>query len=180
MDTKETMVTRSYNDSYRCLTCTGDRILHAVLEKGRDLMLSISDQHFPAVVPPQDDNCMASVRMSNVGLWSLAVHTIWQICNEWSKELRKHAVSQDQHGALSLLQRALSKKKRITLYFSSGTGLTSEGAAGYSFAMHCILQLSQTKEFREANSSLIRHVIFPQPLIYHIEKPYSRDILGPE
>ena len=89
-------------------------------------------------------------------------------------------MSADLHGALSLLQRALGKKKRITLYFSSGTGLTSEGAAGYTFAMHRILQLSQTKEFREANSSLIRHVIFPQPLIHHIEKPYSRDILGPE
>ena len=99
MDTKETTVARSYGDSCRCLTCTGDRTLYALSEKGRDLMLSISDQHFPAVVPPQDDNCMASVRMSNVGLWSLAVHTIWQICNECFKAPRKQAVSQDQHEA---------------------------------------------------------------------------------
>ena len=29
-------------------------------------MLSLSDQHFPAIVPPQDGNCMAIVRMSNM------------------------------------------------------------------------------------------------------------------
>ena len=46
--------------------------------------------------------------------------------------------------------------------------------------MQRILQLTQTKEFREGESSLIRHVIFPQPLIHHIDKPYSRDSLTPE
>ena len=45
-------VTRSYDDSLRCLTCTGPRKLHRVLEKGKDLILFISDQHTPAVIPP--------------------------------------------------------------------------------------------------------------------------------
>ena len=44
----------------------------------------------------------------------------------------------------------------ITLYYSSGNGLSAEGAAGYTFTM----QLSQAKEFREGNSSLIRHIVY--------------------
>jgi hypothetical protein len=44
--------TRSYDDSMRCLTCTGKRKLHKVLEKGRSLFLFISDQHAAAVIPP--------------------------------------------------------------------------------------------------------------------------------
>ena len=43
--------------------------------------------------------------------------------------------------------------------------------------MQRILQLTQTKEFRGGESSLIKHVIFPQPLIHYINKPYSRDKL---
>jgi hypothetical protein len=73
---------------------------------------------------------MATVRMSNMGLWSLAVKTIWQIANDWSKHPKNHAVAAYLHEALSLLQKALGKKKTITLFFSSGTGLTSGGAAG--------------------------------------------------
>ena len=65
--------------------------------------------------------------------------------------------------------------QRITFYFSSGTGLTPEGAACYIFAMQRILQLSK----REGNSSLIRHVVLSQLLIHHIEKPFTRDSLGP-
>ena len=84
---------------------------------------------------------MTSVKMSNVGLWSLAVHTI---CKERSKEPRHYAVSQDQHEALTLIQRALGKKQPITLYFSSGTGLISEGAAGYTFAMQRLQQVKMS------------------------------------
>ena len=97
--------------------------------------------------------------MSNMGLWSLAIHTVWQICNKWSKEPKQYAVSQDAHGALTLLQKALGKRKRITLCFSSGTGLTSEGAAGYTFAMQCILQVTQSKESKEGKTNFIRHVL---------------------
>ena len=76
--------------------------------------MSISDQHFSASIPAQCSSCMASVRMSNKGLQSLAIHTVQEICNKWSKEPKQYAVSQDAHGALTLLQKALGKIKRIT------------------------------------------------------------------
>ena len=101
--TRDPTVTRSYNDSYRRLTCTGPRKLHKVLEKGRDLFLLISDQHAPAVIPPQDENCITSVRMSNMSMMDLAIHTVWHIVNEWSKHPKRCAVSADKYGALSLL-----------------------------------------------------------------------------
>ena len=72
----DTTVTKSYDDRFRCLTCTGSRKLHNILEKRRDLFLSISDQHFPAIVPPQDGNCMVTVRMSNMSLMDLGTHTV--------------------------------------------------------------------------------------------------------
>ena len=83
IDTNGTTATRSRNDDYRCLTCTGDRAQHPVLAREK----------------------------------------LSQICKACSKEPKEYAVAQNAHGALTLLQKPL------------GTGLTSEGAAGYTFAM---------------------------------------------
>ena len=43
IDTKETRVIRSWNDDYRCLTCTGDRAQHPVLAREKDFWIIISD-----------------------------------------------------------------------------------------------------------------------------------------
>ena len=39
MNKRDTTVTRSYDNSFRCLTCTGTRKLHNILKTGRDLFL---------------------------------------------------------------------------------------------------------------------------------------------
>ena len=75
------------------------------------MFLSISDQHFPPVVPPQDGNCVGTVRMANMSLMDLGTHTVWQIVSNWAKHPRKYAVSADEHGALTL-----TKKERISHY----------------------------------------------------------------
>jgi hypothetical protein len=170
--------TRSYDDSLRCLSCTGKRKLHRVLEKGKTLFLFISDQHAPAVIPPLDEHCITSVRMSDMSLMDLAIHTVWLIVNEWSKKPQKSAVSLDEFGACTLLQMALSRGTKVVLFFASGSGLTLEGPQGQTFAMARIMQLCCAIQFKQGESSLISRVIFPQPLIPSIERP---DItLGPE
>ena len=173
MHKKDTHVTRMYEDNYRCLTCTGRPKHHNILEKRKDLFLSITDQHLPALVSPQDGNCFVPVRMANYTLMYLAAHTVWQIVNDWSKNPRKWAVSADQHGLLSLLQIALYKRKKVTLFFSSGSGLTSEGAQGQTYALQRILQLCNAKEFKKEDNSLIRHIIFPHPLITKVARPQA-------
>ena len=40
-------------DDNRCLTCTGDRAIYPVLEKVKDFMLSITDQHYRTSIPAQ-------------------------------------------------------------------------------------------------------------------------------
>ena len=120
-----------------------------------------------------DENCFVTVRMANMSLIDLGTHTVWQIVNDWSKHPKKEAVSADKHGALTLLQMALKKGKKITLFFVSGSGLTLEGAQGQTFAMQRILQLCQAREFKAGDNSLIRHVILPQPLIPYIARPFS-------
>ena len=85
--------------------------------------------------------------------------------NEWSKKPKKSAVSADQFGALTLLQIALERRTRITLLFSSGSGLTLEGPQGQTYAMGRILQLCNALQFKEGDGSLIKNVIFPKPLI---------------
>jgi hypothetical protein len=70
-------------------------------------------------------------------LWNLGVHTVWQIINKRSETLRNNkpqqmAVSLDEFGALSLLHKALNEEHRVTLLFSSGTGLTADGPARYT------------------------------------------------
>ena len=147
--------------------------MHHILEKGRDLFLSISDQHFPAVVPPQDGDCFVTVRMANMSLIDLGTHTVWKIVNAWSKTPKKYAVSADEHGALTLLQMALKKGKRVILFFASGSGLTLEGAQGQTFAMQRILQLCNAKEIKVGDNSLIRHFILPYPWIPYITRPFT-------
>ena len=104
-----------------------------------------------------------------MSLIDLGTHTVLQIVNDWSKTPKKYAVSANEHGALTLIQMALKKQKRVILFFASGIGLTLEGAQGQTFAMQHILQLCNDKEFKEGDNSLIMHVIFPQTLI-----PYKR------
>lgn len=142
-----------------------------MLEKGKDLFLLISDQHAPAVIPPLEEYCITYVRMSNMSMMDLGLHTVWSIVNEWSKHPKKSAVSADQFGALTLLQIAFERRTRITLFFASGSGLTLEGAQGQTYAMARILQMCNAIQFEEGDISLIRHVIFPQPLIPSLEKP---------
>ena len=62
---------------------------------------------------------------------------------------------------------------RITLFFSSGSGLTLEGPQGQTYAMGRILQLYNALHFKKGDGSLIKNVIFPQPLIPSLEKPNS-------
>ena len=109
--------------------------------------------------------------MSDISLMDLGLHTLWSIVNEWSKKPKKTAVSADQYGALTLLQIALERRTRITLFFSSGSGLTNEGTQGQTYAMGRILQLCNALQFKEGEGSLSRHVISPQPLILSLEKP---------
>ena len=78
---RDPTVTRSYDDSLRCLTYTGPRRLNNVLEKGKDLFLLISDQHAPAVIPPPEEYCITSVLMSNMSMMDIAVHTVCSIMN---------------------------------------------------------------------------------------------------
>ena len=115
-----------------------------------------------------------------MSLMDLGTHTVWLIVNDWAKHPRKYAVSADEHGALTLLQMALKKGKNITLFYTSGTGLTSEGAQGQTFAIQRILQLCQSREFNEGENSMIRHIIFPQPLIPYIVRPFSSFSKAPE
>ena len=178
MHKRDYTATRSYDDDLRCLVCTGERKLHKVLEKGRPLFLFISDQHAPSYIPPQDENCITSVRMSDMSLMDLGTHTIWHIVSEWSKREPKHAVSMDEHGACTLLQMALSRGMNIVLFFSSGSGMTLEGPQGQTFAMARIIQLCNALQFKHGERSLISKVIFPQPLIPAVERPDTT--MGPE
>ena len=56
-------VTRTWNDSYQCLTCKGKDKLHHIIRRGQDFAQVIADQHSPAVIPPLDGYCIASIRM---------------------------------------------------------------------------------------------------------------------
>jgi hypothetical protein len=65
---------------------------------------------------------------------------------------------------------AIKKGKRVTLFFAAGSGLTLVGSQGQTYAMHSFLQLCNAKEFKEGDIPLIRHIIFPQPMIPYLKK----------
>ena len=74
---------------------------------------------------------------------------------------------------MTLLQMTLANGKKLTLFFASDSGLTLEGSQGQTYAMQRILQLRNAKEFKEGDNSLIRHIIFPQPLNPYFTRPFS-------
>ena len=152
-----------WDDDFNCTTCTTP---HPVINKWTGLVLAVTDQHFPAYLPPCDGRCMAIVRHSNLGMTDLCNHTILPIHNQ-----AKKATSLDTHGPLALLQKAILERKPVILFYTSGTGLTSEGPSGTTLAMQRILGLSQSIVLKDGETPIIRHVIFPQPLTHFTDAP---------
>ena len=80
--------------------------------------------------PPLDGNCVVTVRMFNMCLMDLGTHTVWQIVNDWSKHPKKEAVSADKHGALTLLQMDLKRRKKGNFILCFRLRLDSRGSTG--------------------------------------------------
>ena len=118
---------------------------------------------------------MAIARHSNLGMMNLSYHTILAIHNK-----SKKASSLDTHGPLALLQKAILERKPVTLFYSTGSGLTSEGPAGTTFAMQRILGLSQSNILKDGETPIIQNVIFPQPLTHFTDAPMSKYCKEPE
>ena len=66
------------------------------------------------------------------------------------------------------------------MFYTSGTGLTSEGPSGTTLAMQRILGLSQSIVLKDGETPIIRHVIFPQPLTHFTDAPMSKFSKEPE
>ena len=59
------------------------------------------------------------------------------------------------------------------------SAMTSEGPAGYTYAMQRLLQITQSKEFMDGQINLTRHVAFPQPPFHHVVRPYGQGSKDP-
>ena len=118
-DLKNPSVTRNWDDQFNCRICFGDRASHPVIDKRYGLPLAITDQHFLCAVHPLDGCCLLHEQHGADELWY--IHHLGHY-----EQGEARCVSKG-FGALTLLQKALLDRNKISLVFSSpGTGLTSE------------------------------------------------------
>ena len=78
-----TVLSKTWDKDFNCTTCVPS---HPVINKWTGLNLSVSDQHFPSMLPPCDDKCLSIARMAIFGLMELAKHTILPIHNQSKKK----------------------------------------------------------------------------------------------
>ena len=73
MVSHDTVLSRTGGEDYNCTTCTTP---HPVIKKWKGLVLAMTEQQFPAYLPPCDGKCMAIARHANLGMMNLSNLTI--------------------------------------------------------------------------------------------------------
>lgn len=167
---KTTTRTLTYNRELKCLTCSGDRYRHDILDNKGDhgLIVLLGDQFLPAIVSSQPECCVVVCRYSNLSLGDLYEFLLQPLVKD-----KLNSVSGDTNGVTYLLQEALKAGLEVKLAVSSGTSLLMDGAANYIELMQMIYDLSQSWVFKMSSEvgarSRIVSCTFPQPCLPYIE-----------
>ena len=85
---------------------------------------------------------MPVVRYQNASLSSIGTHIFWLLASAWGQDPRVTPVSEDAHGPVTVLNRALLLGKEIHIFLASGTGMRADQGTGYSVEMQRIINLS--------------------------------------
>jgi len=123
------------------------------------LMLSLSDQHCPAVVT-QPGACVATYRVTEMGMTDLVTHI-----------LSTDVSYQGHFGAKELLVQAGNAKMSVILSVCSGTGLFKDGPGPYVQSAQTILKMCALNEAL----GHIKQLLFPTPLVHSIEDQNDED-----
>ena len=122
-------------------------------------MLSLSDQHCPAVVT-QPGACVATYRVTEMGMTDLVTHI-----------LSTDVSYQGHFGAKELLVQAGNAKMSVILSVCSGTGLFKDGPGPYVQSAQTILKMCALNEAL----GHIKQLLFPTPLVHSIEDQNDED-----
>ena len=153
-------------------TRKGHHILDNHLEKG--LTIILGDQHLPAMVTCESEQCTVVCRYSNTTLADLHEFMMMPL-------IKNPAIlqSKDKGGFSEVVKQAVELELDITLVVSSGTSWLNDGPGGYVDSMQVIYDWSQAFAFKvktrdKKYRALFSCVLFPQPMIPFI-KPYDEE-----
>ena len=108
---------------------------------------------------------MSVVRYQNASMSSVGTHIFWE------KDPRVNPVSEDAHGPVTVLNRALLLGKEIHVFIASGTGMRADQATSYSVEMQHIINLTSSRCFGQGRHTLFKNVVFLQPAIPFLNPP---------
>jgi len=134
-------------------------VVHPLIQANGLLMLSLSDQHFPAVVN-QPGVCVATYRVTEMGMTDLVTHI-----------LSTGGSFQGHFGAKELLEEAGKAKMSVILSVCSGTGLFKDGPGPYVQSAQSIITMCTINE----HLGHIKQILFPTPLVHSIADQRDED-----
>ena len=114
---------------------------------------------------------MPVVRYQNASLSSIGTQVFWLLASSWEKDPRVNPVSEDAHGPVTVLNRALLLGKEIHVFIASGTGMRADQATGYSVEMQRIINLTSSRCFGQGRHTFFKNVVFLQPAIPFLNPP---------
>jgi hypothetical protein len=87
------------------------------------------------------------------------------LASYWEKDPGVNPVSEDAHGPVTVLNRALLLGKAIHEFIASGTGMRADQATGYSVEMQRIINLTSSRCFGQGRQTLFKNLVFLQPAL---------------
>ena len=157
-----------------CRVCEGARKGHSILDNnlGKGLTIILGDQHLPALITTESEQCTVVCRYSNTTLGELHEFFMMPLIKS-----PNNIQSKDKGGFTVVIKKAVELKLKITLIISSGTSWLQDGPGGYVDAMQVIYDWSQAFAFKinlrdKKPVSLFSTILFPQPMIPYI-KPFE-------
>ena len=159
-----------------CRVCLGTRKGHHILDNhlGKGLTIIIGDQHLPAMITSESEQCTVVCRYSNTTMADLHEFMMMPL-------IKNPAIlqSKDKGGFSEVVKQAVELELDITLVVSSGTSWLNDGPGGYVDSMQVIYDWSQAFAFKvktrdKKYKALFSCVLFPQPMIPFI-KPYDEE-----
>ena len=128
-----------------CRVCVGSRKGHHILDNNlvKGLTIILGDQHLPAMITSESEQCTVVCRYSNTTLADLHEFMMMPL-------IKNPAIlqSKDKGGFSEIVKQAVDLELDITLIVSSGTSWLNDGPGGYVDSMQVIYDWSQSYTFK--------------------------------
>ena len=162
-----TDVCRSWDNDWNCYHCDPSHNIFS----NKKFALIIGDQNCPSYIPAIDGECIAVIRLHNLTLCQQIDLSLRQVVK--GRDKRCVVRDSDEFGAAEALNRAINKNCDIYLFYTSGSGLITEQAAGTTYQIQRAIELANDRDLGGVSNTPFKMVTFLAPALPHLPLPDS-------